>query len=118
MPDSPRVGVDLVVVAAGEAFIAEEMDGMVVDAGDLLLSLDVLQAVGLVPAGWEDIKGDLAADREAAQMSMGRNGQGSIDLHEAIVRELFLQGVNQVPSDVVRLVVSRPVRDSPSTSRR
>lgn len=69
MPDSPSVGMDLVVIAAGKALITEEMDGLVIDAGNLLLGLDVLQTVGLVPAGWEDIKRDLAADREAAQMS-------------------------------------------------
>jgi len=39
------------------------MDGLVLDARNVLLSLDVLQAVSLVPASGEDVKGDLAADR-------------------------------------------------------
>ena len=60
------VGVDLVVVAALEGLVAEEVDRRVVHAaGPLGLVLDVLQAVRLVPAGGEDVEGDLAADGEA-----------------------------------------------------
>ena len=57
-----RVLEDLVVVAALVSLVAEEVDGAVLDAADLLLGFDVLQAVGLVPAGREDVEGDLAAD--------------------------------------------------------
>lgn len=60
--DSARVLEDLVVVAALVGLVAEEVDGAVLDAADLLLGFDVLQAVGLVPASGEDVKGDLAAD--------------------------------------------------------
>jgi hypothetical protein len=60
---SARVLEDLVVVAALVRLVAEEVDLGVLDAGDLLLGLDVLQAVSLVPAGREDVKGDLSADR-------------------------------------------------------
>lgn len=57
-----RVLEDLVVVAALVGLVAEEVDGAVLDAADLVLGFDVLQAVGLVPASGEDVKGDLAAD--------------------------------------------------------
>lgn len=49
------------------------MDGLVLDAGDVLLGLDVLQAVSLVPTGGEDIEGDLAADGEAVVQNSGQN---------------------------------------------
>ena len=58
----PRVFENLVVVAALVRLVAEEVDLAVLDAADLLLGLDVLQTVRLVPAGREDIEGDLAAD--------------------------------------------------------
>jgi hypothetical protein len=57
-----RVLEDLVVVAALVGLVAEEVDGAVLDAADLLLGFDVLQAVGLIPASGEDIEGNLAAD--------------------------------------------------------
>ena len=64
--DGARVVVDLVVVAALGCLVAKEVDGSVLDAAGLLgLVLEVRQAEGLVPAGGEDIEGDLAADREA-----------------------------------------------------
>jgi hypothetical protein len=65
--DGARVLEDLVVVAALVGLVAEEVDGAVLDAADLLLGFDVLQAVGLVPASGEDVKGDLAADGVAVK---------------------------------------------------
>lgn len=59
------VGIDLIIVAAGEALVAKEVDGLVLDTGDVLLGLDVLQAVSLVPTSGENIEGDLATDGEA-----------------------------------------------------
>ena len=39
------------------------MDGVVLDAAGLLgLTLEVLKAISLIPAGWEDIEGDLSTD--------------------------------------------------------
>jgi len=66
VPDRPLVAVDLPIVAALERLVAKEVDVLVLDAGHVLLGLDVLQAVRLVPAGGEDVEGDLAADRIAA----------------------------------------------------
>lgn len=61
----PRVAEDLVVVAALEGLVAEEVDRLVLDAAwPLGLALQVLQAVGLVPAVGEDVEGDLATDGE------------------------------------------------------
>ena len=66
MADGAGVAVDLVVVAAGEGLVAEEVDRLILDAaGELGLGLEVPEAVGLVPAGGEDVEGDLAADGEA-----------------------------------------------------
>lgn len=57
-----RVLEDLVIVAALVRLVAEEVDGAVLDAADLLFGFDMLQAVGFVPAGRENVEGDLAAD--------------------------------------------------------
>lgn len=46
VPNRPRIGVDLVVVATLESLVAEEVDVLVVDAGEVLgwigLGFDVL----------------------------------------------------------------------------
>ena len=66
MTDRPRVLVNLIVVTILEALVAEEVDILVVDTGQMLswicLRLDMLQAVCLVPAVREDVEGYLAAD--------------------------------------------------------
>lgn len=57
------VAVELVVVATFERLVAEEMYVLVGDAAGFLgLVLEVLQAVRLVPAGGEDVEGDLPAN--------------------------------------------------------
>ena len=66
MADGAGVAEDLVVVATGEGLVAEEVDGLVLDATVLGLGLEVLEAVCLVPASGEDVEGDLATDGEAA----------------------------------------------------
>jgi hypothetical protein len=66
VPNGPLVLVNLIVVAADGRLVAKEVDGGVVDAVGLLgLVLEVREAVGLVPAVREDVKGDLATDGEA-----------------------------------------------------
>lgn len=73
--DGAGVGVNLVVVAALEGLVAEEVDGVVGDAIGLLgLVLEVLEAVGLIPASGEDIKGDLASNGEAARCGLAIEG--------------------------------------------
>jgi len=53
--DGTRVLVDLVVVTALVCLVTEEVDGCVLGA-ELLLGLDVLQAVCLVPTSGEDVE--------------------------------------------------------------
>lgn len=62
MSNCPWVGVDFVIVAASKCLVAEEVDGLVLNARDIFFSLDVLQTVCLVPAGREDVKGNLATN--------------------------------------------------------
>lgn len=69
--DSAGVRKDLIIVAAGEALVAEKVDCLVLNAGNVLLGLDVLQAVSLVPTSGEDIEGDLAADGVAVLQNSG-----------------------------------------------
>lgn len=64
MADRARVLVDLVIVSTGEALVAEEVDFRILGARNVLLGFDVLQAECLVPACWEYVEGDLAADGE------------------------------------------------------
>lgn len=62
MSNCPWVGVDFVIVAASKCLVAEEVDGLVLGARDIPFSLDVLQAVCLVPTGRKDVKGNLATN--------------------------------------------------------
>lgn len=62
MSDSTRILVDLVVVAALVCLVAEEMNFRVFGAGDFFFLGYVLQAIGFVPAGREDVEGNLSAD--------------------------------------------------------
>lgn len=55
---------NLIIISTLGRLVAEEVDGRVVCAGDVLLGRDVLQTERLVPARGEDVKGDLAADGE------------------------------------------------------
>ena len=66
MANSARVTVDFPVIATFVGLVTEEVDGAVGDATRLLgLGLEVTKAVGLVPAGWEDIERDLTSNRES-----------------------------------------------------
>jgi hypothetical protein len=64
------VGEDLIVVAAGGGLVAKKVNVLVGDAAGFLgLGLEMLEAVGLIPPGREDIKGDLAANGEATRVN-------------------------------------------------
>lgn len=75
MSDRSWVRVDFVVVATSKRFVAEKVDSLVLDTRDVLLGLDVLQAVGLVPAGRENVKRDLAPNRVTMRESEVRKGE-------------------------------------------
>ena len=115
MADSAGVRKDLIIVATGEALVAEEVDGLVLDAGDVLLGLDVLQAVSLVPTSGEDIEGDLAADGVAVLRGSGELCVTRVlfalaqNLRQTVVREFLLQGLDHIPTNVVNLVIANAV---------
>jgi hypothetical protein len=64
MPHSSLIRENFMIIAARISLIAKEMDCLVFNSGNILFSLDVLKAIGFVPAGWEDIEGDHASNGE------------------------------------------------------
>lgn len=65
MPSRPGILINLVIVPANHGLVAKEVNGGILDPALLLgVLLEVLEAVGLVPTGGEDVKGDLTADGE------------------------------------------------------
>ena len=63
MTDRARIFIDLIVVAALEALVSEEVNSCVVNATrQILFILDMLQCIRLVPSLREDIKGYLTTD--------------------------------------------------------
>lgn len=71
---SPIILINLVVVAAFVGLVAEEVNGRVLDAGNILLRCQVLEAVGFIPAGREDVEGDLPANGEAVEKKVDKRG--------------------------------------------
>lgn len=67
MPHRPAILIDLIIIAPLIRLIAKEMYSRIIHAGDLFFFLEMLEAVGLVPAGGEDVEGDLAADGETVE---------------------------------------------------
>jgi len=53
---NPAIREDLIVVSSRKTLITEEIDSFILDAGDVLFSFDVLQAVGLIPTSRENVK--------------------------------------------------------------
>lgn len=114
MTDRARVGVDLIVIATNKTLVTEEVDGLVLGSGDVLLGLDVLQAVGLVPASGEDVERDLATNGEALFRkrqfpSSAVNIVAVEDLRETRVGELLLQGLHHILPNVVDLIVANAI---------
>ena len=62
MPHRPAIFIDLVIITPLIRLIAKEVNSRVIDAADLLFVFDMLQAICLVPAGGEDVEGDLTAN--------------------------------------------------------
>lgn len=65
MPCDTRITEDLVVIASLLRLVTKEMDGFVLDTCQLLLLLDVLEAICLVPAGGENVERDLSTYGES-----------------------------------------------------
>lgn len=94
MPNCPRVAVDLPVISALVRLISEEVNRLVIHAiRQVLVRLDVAQGVRLVPAGGEDVEGDLATD-----------GVSEADVGEGLL-ELGDHGGADIVGLVVRLVL-------------
>ena len=72
MSHRPTILIDLIIIAPLIRLIPEKMNSRIIDPRNLFFFLQVLQAVGLVPAGGEDVEGDLAADGETKGVSGGR----------------------------------------------
>lgn len=63
MPNRPLILIDLIIVTTLVCLVTKEVDSGVLNTTLLLgLVLEMLEAVGLVPAIREDVEGDLAAD--------------------------------------------------------
>ena len=71
MSDGPFIAVDFIIISTLVRLVAEEMDGAVVDAANRLLGSNVLQTVRLIPAGGEDIEGDLTTNRISVEATTG-----------------------------------------------
>lgn len=56
VPNRPGIAVNLVIISAGEALVAKEVNIFVFYSADLLLCLDVAETVGLIPSSGEDIE--------------------------------------------------------------
>lgn len=89
MANGSLVLINLVIIAALERLVAKEMDLSVLHATDVLFTLDMLQAVGLVPSSGKDIERDLATDGES----------------QAVIWELLTKCIDQILSYVVLLVI-------------
>ncbi len=91
MPHRPPILKNLPIIAPLIRLIPEKVHRRKVHLAPraLLLGLDVLQAIRLVPAGREDVEGDLAAD----------------GIGETEVGELLFQGGDEGGADVVCGVV-------------
>lgn len=62
MSNRPAITEYLVVIAAFECLVAEEMYGGVINAiRTLRFGFDVLEAISLVPTSGEDVEGDHAS---------------------------------------------------------
>jgi hypothetical protein len=62
MPHGPLILKNLIIVAALVRLVTKKVDRRVIDAADFFFFGEVLQAVGFVPAGGENVEGYLAAD--------------------------------------------------------
>lgn len=56
MPNCPRIAIDLVIITSGERLITEKVDSLVFNARETFLGFNMAQAVGLVPARWENVE--------------------------------------------------------------
>ena len=65
MSHRPTILINLIIIAPLIRLIAKEMNSRIIDPRNLFFVLEMLETVGFVPAGGEDVEGDLAADGES-----------------------------------------------------
>lgn len=63
--------VNLIIIPPLVCLVAEEVNGCIFYSRQILLRFQVLQAVGFIPSGGEDVKGYLSADRVAIDHTNG-----------------------------------------------
>lgn len=105
--DCPAILVDLVIVTALVCLVTKEVDSGILLATVVLgLGLEMLKAVGLIPTGWEDVKGDLASNGVAVFVRKKlERWMGGRDVRQAKIRELLLQCRNEGLTDLVLLII-------------
>ena len=74
MPHRPAILIDLIIITPLIRLIPKEVNSRIIDAADLFFILEMLQAVCLVPAGGEDVEGDLAANGKSVPRKKRENG--------------------------------------------
>ena len=81
MPHRPPILINLIIIPTLVRLVPEKVDRRVLDTANAFFFFKVLQAVGFVPAGGEDVEGDLAADgvavgAEVSVVCVDRGGVG------------------------------------------
>ena len=69
--------INLIIIPPLIRLIAKEMNSRIIDSRNLFFILEMLEAVGFVPAGGEDVEGDLAAYGETV---LGERGRRLVEL--------------------------------------
>lgn len=110
MADRPWVLVDLVVISSLVGLVAEKVDSRVFDSAWLLgLSLEMCQAVSLIPAVREDIERDGASNGKTVFTSKSTiASQYQIrawNSRQPQIRKLLPQNTNKSLSDLVLLII-------------
>ena len=65
----PTILINLIIIAPLIRLIPKEMNSCIINPRNLFFILEMLEAVGFVPAGGEDVEGDLAAYGETVLRS-------------------------------------------------
>lgn len=104
---------DLVVITTLETLVAEEVNGGILDARDILLRLDMLETVRLVPTRRVDIERNLPANSVASSKGTVRIRRRmirdwvSVHSHKSVIREFLLERFDHISSDIVLFVIPR-----------
>ena len=116
--------INFIIIPALVRLVAKEVNRRVLDAANVLFFFEMLQAVSFVPAGGEDVEGDLATDGVAVVkkgLTVGQGEEGckderfggprceggrGVNVRKAKVTEFLFQGFDEFCADLMFLVVS------------